>query len=583
MLVGHNISYDNAVVGAKWPDLIPLIFAKYDRDEITDTMIRQQLLDIAGGCFRGKEVHFAKEVVDEDTGEKTQVRGVRWIQYNYGLTDLTYRSMGYRLSKEEDTWRKKYGQLMNVPLEDWPEEARKYALEDARGTLGVFEKQEEHADYIPDQFRQARYAWALHLTSTWGLRTHAAGVDILEKETIAALAEIEQGLKDAGLVRHDGSRDTKKAKARMLAVCAAAGKTVRLTDKGGVSLDSDACKASEDDLLEEYAELTSLKAVINKDIPVLRSGVTQPIHTNFGMAASGRSTSASPNVQNPRRLKGIREAFVPREGKVFAQADFNALELRTLAQTCITLFGHSELGRVLNAGLDPHTDFACSILGVPYSVGVVRAEKGDADEEFDNARQTAKVANFGFPGGLGPAKLCLFARKTYKVKITEPRAKELKAAWLQRWPEMQDFFRYVGDLIDSDTGNATLKQLFSNRWRGGAHYTAACNSFFQGLGSDAAKNAHYLVTRACYAEPESALYGSRPVNFVHDESIVETDDGPGAHDVAMELGRVMVKGANEFLPDVPAVVKPLLARCWSKSSKPKYDANKRLIPCPLVT
>ena len=584
LLVGHNIAYDNAVVGAKWPELIPAIFDKYDRDEITDTMIRQQLLDIAGGCFRGKLAHFVKEVIDEETGEKTQARGARWIQYNYGLTDLTYRSMGYKLSKEEDTWRKRYGQLMNVMLCEWPEDAKHYALEDARGTLGVMLKQEEHVEYIEDQFRQARYAWALHLTSTWGLRTHAAGVDVLEKETIAALAKIEQGLKDAGLVRHDGSRDTKRAKSRMLAVCAAAGKVVRLTDKGGVSLDSDACKASEDDILEDYAELTSLKSVINKDIPVLRSGVTQPIHTNFGMAASGRSTSAAPNVQNPRRLIGIREAFVPREGKVFAQADFNALELRTLAQTCITLFGHSELGRVLNAGLDPHTDFACSILGISYEVGVRRAEKGAEDEEFDNARQTAKVANFGFPGGLGPAKLCLFARKTYKVKISEARAKDLKHAWIQRWPEMQDFFRYVGDLIDKDTGEGTLKQLFSNRWRGGVHYTASCNSFFQGLGSDAAKRAHYLVTRACYVwapeerASERVLYGSRPVNFVHDESILETDDGPSAHDVAMELGRVMVKGANEFLPDVPAKAAPLLARCWSKGAKPRFDANKRLVP-----
>lgn len=31
--------------------------------------------------------------------------------------------------------------------------------------------------------------------------------------------------------------------------------------------------------------------------------------------------------------------------------------------------------------------------------------------------------------------------------------------------------------------------------------------------------------------------------------ILETDDGPCAHDVAVELGRLMVEGANEFLPD----------------------------------
>ena len=39
----------------------------------------------------------------------------------------------------------------------------------------------------------------------------------------------------------------------------------------------------------------------------------------------------------------------------------------------------------------------------------------------------------------------------------------------------------------------------------------------------------------------------------------------------------MVLGANEFLPAVPARVEPLLARCWSKKSKPVYK-DGRLVP-----
>ena len=431
-----------------------------------------------------------------------------------------------------------------------------------------------------DQYRQARGAWALHLESVWGLRTHGPGVDKLEAETRGALAEIEEGLKDAGLVRRggkkDGSRNIAAARARMVLACERRGKPVRLTEKGGVSLDSDACEASEDDLLEDYAELTSLKNVLSKDIPVLRAGTVFPVHTNFGLAASGRSTSSGPNVQNPRRLPGIRECFVPRNGKVFAQADFSGLELHTLAQTCVTLFGQSHLAEVLNAGLDPHTAFAADLLGIAYAEAVERNDAGD--KEVDNARQTAKVANFGFPGGLGAESLCLFARKTYGVLLDEDRARELKAQWLERWPEMRLFFQYVGDLVDEDTGEALVEQLFSKRWRGGCFYCSACNSFFQGLGADAAKRANYLVSRACYAEPASILYGSRPVNFIHDELLVETDDNYRAHDVAIELGRVMCLGADEFLLNVPSRIKPLLARCWSKKSKPVYDSNKRLVP-----
>jgi len=579
-LAGHHVAYDCAVLCAKWPGLVPLVFQAYDDDRVTDTKIRQQLLDIAAGEFRGYLRKFDKAVcaVHEDCdpetcGQATLKKSARWVPHNYDLDAVGYRATGKRLDK--DTWRLRYGEFLHTPIVEWPVGAREYPLEDARVALDVFLKQEEHVQYIPDQFRQARGAWALHLTSVWGLRTHAPGVDKLEAETVGALAAIEDGLKAAGLVRENGSRNVKAARSLMLQVCEKLGKPVRLTDKGQVSLDSDACEASEYDLLEDYAELTSLKAVLAKDIPVLRAGTTFPVHTNFGMAASGRSTSSKPNVQNPRRLPGIRETFIPRSGKVYAQADFSGLELHTLAQTCVTLFGESHLAEVLNAGLDPHTAFAADILGISYEEAVTRKKAGD--EIVDNARQTAKVANFGFPGGLGPEKLCLFARKSYGVLLTEDRARELKAAWLGRWPEMKRFFDHVGKLIDEDTGEALVEQLFSQRLRGGCHYTAACNTYFQGLGADAAKRAAYLVSRACYAQPTSALYGSRPVNFVHDEVILETDDGPGAHDVAVELGRLMVQGANEFLPNVPARVEPLLARCWSKKSKPVYS-NGRLVP-----
>jgi len=580
LLAGHHVAYDCAVLCAKWPALVPLVFKAYDADRITDTKLRQQLLDIAGGEFRGYLRKFDKAVCEvhedcdpEACASATVKKSARWMPHNYDLDAVVYRATGRRLDK--DTWRLRYGEFLHTPIAEWPEGARVYPLEDARATLDVFLKQEEHVQYIPDQYRQARAAWALHLTSVWGLRTHEPGVNKLEIETVKALAEIEGGLKVAGLVREDGSRNVKAARALMVQVCERLSKPVRLTAKGQVSLDSDACEASEYDLLEDYAELTSLKNVLAKDIPVLRAGTTFPVHTSFGLAASGRSTSSKPNVQNPRRLPGIRETFIPRPGKVFAQSDFSGLELHTLAQCCVSLFGQSHLTEVLNAGLDPHTAFGADILGISYEEAVRRKKAGD--EVFDNARQTAKVANFGFPGGLGPESLCLFARKSYGVLLTEERARELKEAWLLRWPEVKLFFKYVGDLVDEDTGEALVEQIFAKRWRGGCFYTAACNTYFQGLGADAAKRAHYLVTRACYSEPQSVLYGSRPVNFVHDETILETNDGPGAHDVAIELGRLMLQGANEFLPDVPARVEPLLARCWSKKSKPVYS-NGRLVP-----
>jgi len=407
LLAGHHVAYDFAVLCAKWPELVPLVFRAYDAHRVTDTLLRQQLLDIAAGQFRGYLRTFEKAVcaVHDDCDPEhcpaaTIKKGARWVPYNYDLDAVGYRATGRRLDK--DTWRLRYGEFLHVPLSEWPEGARTYPLDDARMTLDVFLQQEEHAQYIPDQFRQARAAWALHLTSVWGLRTHGPGVDKLEAATRTALAGIEGDLQAAGLVRADGSRNIKAARARMVQVCEALKKPVRLTAKGGVSLDSDACEASEDDLLGDYAELTALKSVLAKDLPMLRAGVTYPVHTTFGMAASGRTTSSKPNTQNPRRLPGIRECVVPRPGKVFAQADFSGLELHTLAQCCVTLFGQSKLAEVLNAGLDPHTAFAADILGISYEEAVAR--KKTSDESLENARQTAKVANFRISGRLGRRK-----------------------------------------------------------------------------------------------------------------------------------------------------------------------------------
>lgn len=614
--VGHNVAFDMAVIGEEWPELVPLIFQAYASDRVTDTRTREKLLDIAGGCYRGR---FGDEG--------------KWIKYDYSLLAVAKRRAGIPIKKEG--FRMFYGPLRGVPLDEWTAKARElqargqawlegqadvtfsdlaaafgdiekfrtetkgmvaadasevvtYPLDDARSTMAVFLAQEHHAEYLADEFRQARKAWWQHLTSAWGLRTNAGGVAQLQLATERQVVTLEKQLQAEGLIRADGSRDTKKAKQRMLDVCGWAwneglGKyeptrddhlPLRATDSGEPSLDSDACKATDDEVLKAYAELTSLKTVLNKDVPALARGTITPVHTNFDMAETGRTTSSNPNVQNWRRLPGIRECFVPRPGMVFAQADYSGLELATLSQACIDLLGRSALAEAINAGLDPHTELASTILGITPEDG--RKLRKAKDHAFDNARQTAKVANFGFPGGLGAAKLVLFARKSYGVEMTEDEAKALKEQWFRTWPEMRGYFALVAGLQTED-GSVTLEQLRSQRIRGGATYTAACNSFFQGLGADATSHAGWLVSRACYVDTSSPLFGCRIVNYVHDEFIVESPEERAA-EAAEELSRLMILGAGEWIPDVHLAAEPCLMRVWSKDAKTLRDANNRLVP-----
>ena len=42
------------------------------------------------------------------------------------------------------------------------------------------------------------------------------------------------------------------------------------------------------------------------------------------------------------------------EGHVLIACDYAQLELATLAQTCIHMFGQSRMAEVINQGIDPH-------------------------------------------------------------------------------------------------------------------------------------------------------------------------------------------------------------------------------------
>lgn len=624
-IVGQYVAYDMGVCGVAWPDLIPAIFDAYRANRVTDTKLREQLWDIALGIFRGYP--------DE--------HGV-WKKNSYDLDSIARRRAGMPLKK--DGWRLRYGEFIDLSIDQWPthasklmaeaktlldagvkdkdleaivagrpEEVIEYPLQDAAATLRVYLNQEQArqreiknggSDPFDDQFRQTRYSWWRTLMSTWGLRTHEAGVRYLAEMTRREIDRLTADLVTAGLVRPDGSRDTKAATKRMLDVMGweqvvKDGETkllpnpgreveetvrpLRKTKGGGVSLDRDSCKESEDAILIDYGNRAQLKAVEDKDIPMLMQGVTMPVHTRFDIVASGRSSSSSPNIQNLRRLPGIREAFIPRPGKVFGQADYPQLELHTLAQVCYDLLGYSRLGDMLNRGEDPHLAFAAEQLKITYDEAKKNKKK---HKDVDDARQVGKVFNFGAPGGLGANRkkdgseptLITFARKTYGLVLTIDEVQEYKRAWLQAFPEMIEFFAYMAKLSDNPRKEATVKQLRSNRIRGGCTYTAGCNTLFQGLGADAAMSAGFELSYACYVDRANVLFGSRPVGFYHDEFVTELDDDDRAHDKAHEMARIMKDEANKWIPDCPFTeVEPVLMRVLSKEAQPLH-MNGRLVP-----
>src|SRR5690606_12751601 len=217
----------------------------------------------------------------------TKING-RNVRREYGLASLVRRYLGIELAKGEDTWRLRYGELFHVDLKDWPADAKHYAMSDATSTLLVYQAQEERRekfrkitglDPLADQFRQVRRLWALTLLSRHGIMTSSDAIEVLRTETENRRMSLAINLIEAGLLRNNGSRNTKAAAARIVSVLGEEG--VRRTAKGAPSLDADACTESGDPLLADYAEFSSLSTVLNKDIKALEGGTDLPIHTQI--------------------------------------------------------------------------------------------------------------------------------------------------------------------------------------------------------------------------------------------------------------------------------------------------------------
>ena len=165
--------------------------------------------------------------------------------------------------------------------------------------------------------------------------------------------------------------------------------------------------------------------------------------------------------------------------------------------------------------------------------------------------------------------------------MTEEQARRYKEKWLQRQPEMVEFFRLAGAATNNPAQLGDEECLFVGRKGGNMRYSALCNRRFQALGADAAKEALWRVTRACYVEPASPLYGCRVVAFVHDEVICEAPCERAA-DAAVELGRLMREGADVYLGKVPTRVLPQIMTVWSKNAEPIYAPNGSLLPWSLL-
>jgi hypothetical protein len=387
---------------------------------------------------------------------------------------------------------------------------------------------------------------------------------------------------------------------------------------GYIKIDEEWCEISGFPSLIDYYHFRQNQLLRSK-LENIRAAATYglPVQTSFEILMETGRTSSSENkiisnsmaLQNPPRKGGLRECLISRTGWTLVACDYGQAELVSLAQVTYAAFGYSVMRDLINAGRDIHVDFGAQVMGsqigrnIDYETAAkLRKAKGGADkqtgelyfinmEEFvkeqkknglesniillSDMRQLAKAADFGFPGGLGWQSFQSYARKAWDVELSAEQSKRLKITWLHHFPEMQDYFRWIGKLVGD--GRADIQQYMSGRWRGKCYYTQSCNTLFQGLTADAAKAACFEVSRRCYADPTSSMYGCRPVLFVHDEIILEAPDEQ-ADAAARELEKVMVEIYQRYTPAVKITADAHLMKRWSKDAEAVLDHRGKLIP-----
>lgn len=601
-VVIHNASFDLAVFCAEDPSFLPLVLDALEAGRVRCTKVRAKMLYNA-----------TQGLVDE--GGKP---------VGFSLADEVLRRFDVDLSdskKGPDVWRLRYAELEDVPLDQWPAEAVEYAKDDARWHLRVFEHQEQEraaftlpdgtkVDPLADEKGQTWADFFLHLMGCWGIRTEEEAVQALVSHLTESVEQANEKLRLAGLLNSkattnratgevsiDWSKNTKKIKDLVEQAFAAIEQPVPRTapsDKfpdGQVKTDEETLRATKHpDLLalaDVSADAKALSvwgdALQGRNKKGQQAGLRLPTgwllqpKWNF-LVASGRTSVYDPPVQQLPRKGDVRPCFVPRKGYVLCSVDYSFIELVTWAQTCLDLVGFSQMAEAIKAGLDPHVDMGAEILRaegkeVDYATLLAAKEKGE--KWAKDARQLAKAANFGLPGGLGAETFIAYAAATYGVHLTEPKAWQVKQAWKTKWPESGPFFNYFSKLSQDAFGEKFTVVLPRTGFvRAGCTYTSGCNTTFQGLAARGAKEAMLPVLRECYVDESSPLFGSRPVLFIHDEFILEVPERRDlAHAASERLCRLMVDGMQRFTPDVPVKVEPTLMRRWYKEAEPVWGPD----------
>lgn len=642
-----NIAFDMSVILAHRPKFASLVWDAYQQDRVTCLIVREKLKILAD--TGDLEMRFMQN------GAKEKLR--------YSQKDLEIRHLGIDRSgakEDEDSWRSHYVVLQGRPASEYPPEALAYSQEDSRYGLKIYHAQ---GGPITPEFLSTRAALSLYLSSCWGFpidrelvqkllvemtakfddhnfphllasgilqpaepvrpyaRMEARAVEALGCKPLAWEPHVEK-LQALGIKfkeRVESSIKQEPLRKLFKEVCERTGIPVRMTDpsekfpNGQISFGEEAQADLEglDELVDEYIARQKIAKLVTTELPRMHAGRVHPKYDV--MKKTGRTSSfgnkktdknpAYPAVNIQQIDPRVREAYIASPGHVLCSVDYNYIELVSIAQKCLTLFGKSVLADKINAGMDPHAYLAASICRAlnPQFPGhddgdtcyqmFMELEKPQ-NKVWKHWRNLSKPTGLGFPGGLGATRFIGYAKSTFKVDIVKiaggwdqavDLAKQLKVLWMRTFPEMGEYFNWIKqqcvDLEWSTPGDDRFCYVSPHGMiRRNCFYTEATNgAALQTPTAEGAKIALWKLAQACYdARVGSCLLGCHLLAFIHDEVIVELPIDDRLHERSFEVARIMREGMEQVMTQVRVGAGPSLMFRWNKDAKPVFDSNGRI-------
>lgn len=262
-------------------------------------------------------------------------------------------------------------------------------------------------------------------------------------------------------------------------------------------------------------------------------GTDGRIHAHFVQigARTGRMACTRPNLQAITAAPARRACFAPKPGRRLVMGDYNACELRILAQ----MSQDPAFLAAFAAGVDVHAQVATELFGVPVSQG------HNADK-----RQMAKVVSFGLIYGMGRDAL------GQALGLNPAAAAELVERYFARFPKVAQFLQDAAAAAvragEARSLSGRVLSLDPGANDGGATLRLARNMPIQGSSADMIKIALALLHAKLTASHDIQL-----VHCVHDEIVLEC--AKEATDGAMAmLDAAMREAGAKLLQSVPIAV-----------------------------